>query len=371
LDQLEDWGWDDVHADAFRALATDVPVGSRVLSSRAVPARVLEEQRDGYTILGSFGTARAHASGRLRHHAEGPDALPTVGDWVVVDPPTAGARAVIHHVLPRRTALVRKEAGRTVTAQVVAANVDVVFLVTSLNADLEPRRIERYLAAIWDSGAQPVLVLNKADVCADPDTAVEELGPVALGVPVVVLSALRAQGLEALAPHLVPGCTVLLVGSSGVGKSTLVNRLVGADVQHVNVIRERDERGQHTTTARRLLRLPSGALLVDTPGMRELALWDAEEGLDEAFEDVTGWFGDCRFRDCGHAGEPGCAVDDAIERGVLDPERLAAWQKLQRELAFLRTKQDQRAHLEAKRSQHRFTKSHRKRTQSLKRRKGL
>jgi len=386
LNQLEDWGWDRIHADAFHALLAHDPSLSDPAgpepSARGpfphplLPARVVEEQRDGYTVVSAAGVLRARVAGRLRHHAPGKDALPAVGDWVAIAGGTGAATSlpaatVIHAVLPRRTVLVRKEAGTTSTAQVIAANVDVALLVTSLNADLEPRRLERYLAVIWDSGAQPVLVLNKVDLCADPEVVLAAIGPVALGVPVVVLSALEGRGLEALDEHLRPARTALLVGSSGVGKSTLVNRLAGAREQHVNVIRARDERGQHTTTARRLLRLPSGALLVDTPGMRELALWDADEGLDEAFEDVTGLFSQCRFNDCGHAGEPGCAVGDAIAAGRLDPERFAAWRKLQRELAHLQAKASKRVGRERKRAYRDATKSHRTRTQALKRRRGL
>ncbi len=360
--QLEDWGWDAGHEGAFQALPPHEDLA---------PARVIEEQRDGYTVVCTSGETRAYAAGRLRHHADGKEALPAVGDWVAIGPVTKGGRTVIHAVLPRRTALVRKEAGRTATAQVIATNVDIAFLVTSLNSDLEPRRLERYLAAIWDSGAQPVLVLNKADLCEDPQAVLDEIGPVALGVPVVVVSALHGQGAEQLEAHLAPGSTVLLVGSSGVGKSTLVNRLAGESLQYVHVIRERDERGQHTTTARRLLRLPSGALLVDTPGMRELALWDADEGLDEAFDDLTTLFTQCRFTDCGHGNEPGCAVQAAVEAGTLDPGRLGSWKKLQRELAHLRSKTNKREQAARKREFKTFTKSIRQNTKDLKRRRGL
>lgn len=195
------------------------------------------------------------------------------------------------------------------------------------------------------------MVLNKADLCADPGNTLRSLGPVALGVDVHVLSALREEGLEALAAYLVPGRTLALVGSSGVGKSTLLNRLAGADLQTVRAIRERDARGQHTTTARRLLRLPSGALCVDTPGMREVGLWDQDEGLEEAFADVAALARDCRFGDSGHGTEPGCAVQDAIAAGALDPERLHARRKLEREIAFLRREQERRAALERRRAQ--------------------
>jgi len=358
---LEQWGWDEDHQVQFRALCQSIRAQGQV------PARILEEQRDGYRVLTQDGERRAIAAGRLHHESRDPDALPAVGDWVTAHLPADGGPCVVHAVLPRRTALLRKQAGRTATAQVVAANVDVVLLVTSLNADLEPRRVERYLAAIWESGADPVLLLNKADLCEDPAAVTADLDSVALGVPVHVLSAARGEGLAALDPYLRPARTLAVVGSSGVGKSTLINALAGDDLQVVRGIREADDRGRHTTTARRLLRLPDGALLVDTPGMREFALWDAEEGLDGAFEDVTALEDACRFRDCGHASEPGCAIRAAVDAGDLDAERVEAWRKLGREMAFLRAKQSRRAALEQRRGFRRQGKIHRQAAQMRKR----
>ncbi len=361
MNHLEAWGYDPGHADAF---AASTPVDG------AVPGRVIEEQRDGYRITTGDAVCRAQASGRMRHDALGRDELPAVGDWVSLTQPTGSDVGVIHAVLPRRTALVRKEAGTTTTAQVVAANVDHVLLLTSLNSDLEPRRIERYLAAIWESGATPALVLTKADLCDDVDAPVRALGDVALGVDVHAVSALCGDGLAALEHYLQPGLTIALVGSSGVGKSTLVNALAGDTVQHVDVIRARDERGQHTTTARRIVQLPSGALWVDTPGMREFGLWGSGEGLGEVFDDVEQLAAMCRFGDCGHAGEPGCAVAAAIDDGVLDAERLDAWAKLQRELAFIHRKQDQRAQIAERRKNRRFSKMVRSHIQARKRERG-
>lgn len=347
MNQLEDWGWNAELADAFQALCV----------SGRVPGRVVEEQRDGYTVICHSGFLRARAAGRLRHNATSADELPAVGDWVVLEAAVDATLATIHACLPRRTVMVRKAAGRAVEAQVVAANVDVVLLVTALDDDLEPRRIERYLAAIWESGADPVLVLSKADLCLEPEAAVNELAAVAMGVSIVPISAQSGQGIEELVGHVRPGRTALLVGSSGVGKSTIVNRLAGDDVQHVNVVRARDDRGQHTTTARRLLRLPSGALLVDTPGMRELALWGAESGLADAFEDLTALFSKCRFGDCAHGGEPGCAVQAAIDSGGLDADRLSAWRKLEREMAHHASKASKRAQSDRRKEYKRLTKS--------------
>jgi len=361
LNHLEAWGYDPGHADAFASLAHD----------GTVPARVIEEQRDGYRVLTEHGEGRAQITGRLRHEAQEREALPAVGDWVALTLSPGAEQGVIHAVLPRRTALLRKEAGTTTTAQVVAANVDHVLLLTSLNSDLEPRRIERYLAAIWESGAIPSLVLTKSDLCDDATDSIRALGDIALGVDVHAVSALKGDGLDVLAGYLQPGLTIALVGSSGVGKSTLVNALAGGEVQHVDVIRARDERGQHTTTARRIVRLPSGALWVDTPGMREFGLWSAGEGLDEVFDDVAQLAAACRFGDCGHAGEPGCAVGAAIEAGQLDPERFASWVKLQRELAFIERKQSQRARLAQRQGERRFSKMVRATMKDTRRRKGL
>ncbi|MDJ0976125.1 MAG: ribosome small subunit-dependent GTPase A [Planctomycetota bacterium] len=332
MSHLNEWGWSAALEARYQPELRD----------GTVPARVLEEQRDAYTVVAADGFCRAHAAGRLRHHAIGKEALPAVGDWVALERPSLD-RGVIQSVLSRQTVLVRKDAGRTATAQVIAANVDVVFLMTSLNAELEPRRVERYLATIWESGAQPVLLLSKADLAEDPEASVDALADVTLGVPVHVLSALEDTGVEPVRAQLAPGRTFLLVGSSGVGKSTLLNRLAGDTLQVVRAIRASDDRGVHTTTARRMVRLPSGALLVDTPGMRELGLWDAADGLEEAFADVGALSADCRFRDCTHDGEPGCAVRAAIETGALDPERLASYGKLKREMLHLARKTDKRA----------------------------
>jgi ribosome biogenesis GTPase len=293
----------------------------------------------------------ASAAGRLQHDAAGRGQLPTVGDWVCASVRGdlrrqgfgghAEHRAVIHRVLDRRTKIARKQAGFGVDEQVLAANVDTVFLVTSLNQDLNARRIERYLALVRESGAQPVVLLTKADLCDDVANMVTEIVQVAASVPVHVVSALTGTGLDTLAAYLEPGQTSVLLGSSGVGKSTLVNRLLGEERLEVRDIRARDDRGRHATSSRQLLVLPGGGLIIDTPGIRELQLWIADEGLGQAFPDVEDEATRCRFTTCTHAvGTPDCAVQAAIDRGLLSPDRLANWLKVRRELTALAQRQN-------------------------------
>ncbi|HEX6998972.1 MAG TPA: ribosome small subunit-dependent GTPase A [Gammaproteobacteria bacterium] len=292
-----------------------------------VPARIASEGRNTFRLLGSRAEV-GELTGRLRRSLA-PEERPVCGDWVAVA--DGEERAVIHHVLDRRTALVRRAPGKDARPQVLAANVDVFFVVTSANQDLNERRLERYLAAVWNSGASPVIVLNKVDLVEDTSHMLEAIERVALDVPVVQASAKSGRGIDELRSHLAPGRTVAFVGSSGVGKSSLANRLLGREVQQVGELRA-DEKGRHTTTARQLVELPDGGVLIDTPGLRELGLIDDAGGVDRSFPDVAAFAERCRFRDCRHSGEPGCAVVEAVERGELAPERLESYRKLVEEI---------------------------------------
>lgn len=335
---LEDLGWSDVLARSFAELKDTV---SNTSSASASPARVVAAQREHYRLLTPLGALDAQLSGRVRHQAQEGE-LPVVGDWVAAVAREDGS-ATITACMPRATALVRKRAGRAAAPQVLAANLDVVFLVTSLNGDLNPRRIERTLSMIWEGGAQPVVLLSKLDLCDDIAPRIASVSEVALGVPVHALSTQRGDGLDALEPYLQRGRTLALIGSSGVGKSTLANRLIGQDVLATSEIRADDHKGRHTTTSRELFVLQSGALLIDTPGMRELALWDAEAGLDAAFGDIEELATHCRFGDCQHQREPGCAIHEAIASGLLQPARWANYGKLQRELSHEARRRDPQA----------------------------
>jgi ribosome biogenesis GTPase len=323
-----------------------------------LPARIVRQDQR-YVVRSSTGEWEAEVSGRFRHEAASREAFPVIGDWVAIDVPQGAGRAVIHGVVERRGAFVRRAAGETTEAQVVAANIDVVFLVQGLDLDWNTRRLERYLVLAWESGAVPVIVLNKADACAELEERIAEAEALGSGVPVVAISALSSMGLDALAPWLLPGRTVALLGSSGVGKSTLVNALLGEERLRTGAVRDSDSRGRHTTTHKELITLPSGALLVDTPGMRELQLWGDVSGLDDSFADVAAFARACKFRDCRHESEPGCAVRAALRDGSLAAERFTSFRKLERELKFLEAQQNDRVRLVEKARWKQVTKANR------------
>jgi ribosome biogenesis GTPase len=303
------------------------------------PARVIEQKRVGFRVVSESGELYAEPTGHLRHSAVDPSALPSVGDWVAIKAINTPMKAVIHGILPRRTTLSRKVAGRRTGEQVLVTNVDTVFALTSLNSDFNPRRIERYLGAIGESGARPVVILSKSDLCSNSEESAGEMAAAAPGVDIHVISAVTADGIEGLRRYLGPGNTAVLLGSSGVGKSTLVNRLLGADVQTTLEVRSGDDRGRHATTHRRLFPLPSGGVLIDTPGIREFQLWEAN-GLAGVFDEINQLAMDCRFRDCRHNSEPGCSVKQAIDDGVLDAQRLANTLRLNRELDHVGMRRD-------------------------------
>jgi ribosome biogenesis GTPase / thiamine phosphate phosphatase len=310
---------------------------------RPLPARVAVEHRSQYILLAPDGEIVATLAGRLLNEG----VRPAVGDWVGVRGHRAGGVATISKVFERKGALSRQRAGRTSVEQVITANVDVVFVVTSANFDFNPRRLERFITTAWDGGSKPVIVINKVDLCEDPTSYLDALEGVALGIPVALVSAIEGRGVEgrgmgAITEHIGPGITAAFVGSSGVGKSTLINHLLGRDAQRTYAIREADAKGRHTTTRRELRLLPSGGLLVDTPGIRELELTVGDEsaGLEASFEDLEARAATCQFRDCVHESEPGCAVTAAIAAGDLDPVRLHSYRKLRRELAHAASRKD-------------------------------
>jgi ribosome biogenesis GTPase len=346
---LEDYGLDD----DFRARLAELG------DSDLQPARVIRVDVGTYTLASADGERRAQVAGRLLHEAASLSDLPTVGDWIATD-----FQGRIVHVLRRRTILSRKAAGAPTLRQAIAANVDRLLIVSGLDGDFSLSRIERYVVLARRAGCDPVVVLNKADLREHPEEAADLVRAVAPGITVLVVSAATAQGWEALEAALVPRKTAVFAGSSGVGKTSLLNRLLGTQLRVTSEVRRSDERGRHATTYRELVVLGSGALLIDTPGMRELATW-AEEG-DElpGFADIDALSAGCRYRDCRHRGEPGCAVASAVERGELDPRRQASWEKQVAEDERLRARQDglaRRKERQLARTRRTFQRDHRKR----------
>jgi ribosome biogenesis GTPase len=320
---LDDWGWNETWSRTFEPHA----------ATGLEPGRVVAQHRGAWVVVTQGGERAASPTGRFRHQA-GPGELPAVGDWVgcVASPHSGEVR--IDAILPRQSVFRRRAAGTQLGSQLLAANVDTLFIATSLNGDLNPQRLERYVAMGRDARVEPVLLLTKTDLVPDGEATAARLAA-ELGIAAVALSAVTGDGIEAVEAWFRPGRTLALVGSSGVGKSTLLNRLAGQLLMLTREIREDDSRGRHTTTHRELFRLPGGALMVDTPGMRELGLWDADDGVEATFTDIAEIAAECRFADCRHDREPGCAVRAAIEDGRIDRRRLRSYQKLTAELAEL------------------------------------
>jgi ribosome biogenesis GTPase len=338
--RLVEMGWDEAAAKAFEAFAATPDVE---------PARVVIEFNHIYRLWAAGGELDASASGRLKHQAASRSALPAVGDWVVIRRRRDEAQAAIVAILPRRSWFSRKMAGTVTDEQVVAANVDVVFIVMALDVDFSLRRLERYLLLARESGASPVILLTKPDMAASVEAQTTEVRSVAGELPVYVVNPKRTEGIDQVAAYLTRGRTGALLGSSGVGKSTIINRLVGQDVQKTREVRAADAKGRHTTIHRELVVLPNGGLIIDTPGMRELQLWDVGASVRETFDDIEGLAAGCHFTDCQHRGEPRCAVKDAVAEGRVVAVRLESYLRLQDELAFLARQQDERALLDEKR----------------------
>jgi len=325
---LTTFGWNkffEANFEAYRA-------------SGYTAGRVALEHKNLFHVYTQGGDVLAEISGKLRHEATDRMNLPAVGDWVVIRSRPEGGRAMIHAVLPRRTSFARKIAGSRTEQQIIGANIDTVFLVTSLNQDFSLRRIERYLAVALESGANPIIILSKADLCDRVADSLAEVQSVARGVPIRVISVVTGDGLQEIRQYFECGQTVALLGSSGVGKSTLINHLTGVEHLKVQTVRASDDRGRHTTTHRELILLPSGGLVLDTPGMRELQLWDGNVAL--VFDDIESVARRCFFSDCSHQGEPRCAVHEALAQGRIDTGRYESYEKLQKELQYLDRRRD-------------------------------
>ena len=324
--ELKRYGWSETWENQYNEAVTEGKTGY-------IPARVISEHQHIYGLITEEGECLGRIAGKMRHAAKGKSDYPAVGDWVVVKRKKESESAVITAILPRRTRFARKLSGDALGEQVIAANIDMLFLVTGLNLNFSLRRIERYIALASQSGAEFAILLNKSDLCNNAVALLEDVNLIAPNVPVYLTSCQDKIGMDAVRALLKKGNTYAFLGSSGVGKSTMINELAGVDLRKTGEIRGGDDKGRHTTTNREMSVLPSGALVIDTPGLRELQLWDAEEGVKDAFEDIENIASGCRFRDCSHVSEPGCRVRLEVDTGKLSEERYANYIRMQGELS--------------------------------------
>jgi len=332
LQYLTQLGWDTFFQEQFKKL----------IFPGSVPARIISESKGSYQLFSQHGELTAKISGKMRYRSKAENQYPAVGDWVIVKPLVDEQKAIMQAILPRKNKFSRKVAGERTEEQVVSANIDTVFIVSSLDGgrNFNLRRIERYLTLAWSSGVTPVIVLNKIDVCPDTDVYIRNVETIATGISIHPVSAKERLGLDALRNYLAKGKTVAFLGSSGVGKSALINALLGVEKQETCVVREGDRMGRHTTTQRELILIPDGGMVIDTPGMREIQMWADEDDLRGTFYDIETLAPKCRFSDCSHNVESGCAVRAAIDRGDLDPARLENYLKLQKELTYLASREE-------------------------------
>ena len=305
--------------------------------------RICTEYKENYKLFSEYGELTASISGKFRNNCRTREDFPAVGDWVLFDLIAGENKAIIQEILPRKSKFSRKVAGQQTQEQIIASNVDFAFIVCALNYDFNLRRIERYLSLIWQSGATPVVVLTKTDLCSDVQGKISEVENIAFGVDVNAISNVSADGIEILQKYFIDNKTVVLLGSSGVGKSYLINNISKAEIMKVNVLRNGLEKGRHTTTHKQMIILPDGGLIIDTPGIRELQLWDADDGISQTFSDIEDLAKNCKFGDCTHSNEPNCAIRKAIKDGILDSSRLENYLKVQKEQEYLTSRQSQSA----------------------------
>lgn len=354
MNTLEQYGFSELHHTHWIQYQQDIK------SAKCTIGRVVLEHKHMYRVVTEQGEWLAVCSGSLLHRAIDRRDYPAVGDWVAIEQMPGEERGIIHSILPRTSVFSRKTAGDSMTEQLIAVNVDIVFLVTSMNEDFNPRRLERYLVAAYDSGAIPVIVLTKADLSDSPQDFIEQARTIAFGTDVYAVSSKTRAGIDPIIHLLSDGKTAALLGSSGVGKSSLVNAICGDATMEVQTIREDDAKGRHTTTHRELIALPGGGVLIDTPGMREFQLWNDSESIDGSFSDIEALSAACRFNDCSHKSEPGCAIQQALADGALAEDRFMSYLKLQREMAYLERKTNTQAQLAERKRWKAITKTQRK-----------